>query len=180
MLTQTSELGVNVLLYLGLRGKDRGPITPRQIAEDIGASPTYTAKVCGQLVKSDILRSQRGALGGITLARSPGELSLLQIVEACQGKILADYCNEITDKRRVCAYHAAMAELYQAITGVLGKWTLEALMARPRPALPAAIEGHCLITRGWSALQQYLENTEPATLNGNGKGAPVANGASKR
>jgi Rrf2 family protein len=157
MLTQTSELGVNVLLYLGLRGRDQGPATPREMAEAIDTSPTYTAKVCSQLVKANILRSQRGALGGVLLSRKPEDLTLLEIVEACQGRILADYCEEVTDKRRVCAYHIAMVELQLAITTVLRKWTLAELMLRPKPAGAAAVEGHCRITRGWSALQDFLD-----------------------
>jgi Rrf2 family protein len=157
VLTQTSEIGVNALIFLGLRGMDKDPVTPRQVADFIGTSPTYTAKVCGQLVKADILRSQRGALGGVLLARKPAELNLLEIVEACQGKILPDYCQAVEDKRRVCAYHAAMVELHTAITGVLKQWTLQDLMARPRPAKTPLIEGHCLITKNWKNLQAFLD-----------------------
>jgi Rrf2 family protein len=164
MLTQTSELGVSVLLFLGLRGRASGPVTPRQIAAAIGTSPTYTAKVCGQLARGHILRSQRGALGGVVLSRKPEELSLLEIVEACQGRILADYCEEVADKRRACAYHVAMVELHAAITGVLKQWTLADLMARPRPSKPAAKEGHCRITKHWSALQDYLDGKLTADM----------------
>jgi Rrf2 family nitric oxide-sensitive transcriptional repressor len=157
VLTQTTELGVSVLLYLGLEAKDRGAVTPRQIAEFINTSPTYTAKVCGQLVKADILRSQRGAAGGVTLSRKPSELTLLEIVEACQGRVLPDYCEPVKDMRQVCAYHAAMADLYGVITGVLKAWTLQDLLARPRPSKTPAIEGHCLITKQWKGLDAYLE-----------------------
>ena len=157
MLTQTSELAVNVLLFLGLRGRDEGLVGPREIAEAIGTSPTYTSKVCGQLAKMNILRAQRGPSGGVFLSRKPENLTLLEVVEACQGKILADYCEEVTDKRGVCAYHLTMVDLHNAITGVLSKCTLADLMARPKPTTAAAVEGHCRITKGWSALQDYLD-----------------------
>jgi Rrf2 family protein len=158
VLTQTTEIGVNVLIFLGLHGKDK-PVTPRQIAELISTSPTYTAKVCGQLVKADILRSQRGASGGVFLARQPSELTLLDLVEACQGKILPDYCEPIQDMRKACAFHSAMADLHGVITGVLKAWTLQDLMARPRPSKTPDIEGHCLITKGWKSLQGFLDGT---------------------
>jgi len=158
VITQTTELAINVLLFLGLYGKD-GPVTPKQIAELVTASPTYTAKVCGQLVKADILRSQRGAAGGVQLVRNPGELTLLEIVEACQGKVLPDYCEPIKDIRKVCAYHAAMADLYGVITGVLKAWTLQDLMARPRPSKTPEIEGHCLISKRWKSLEAYLDGS---------------------
>ena len=148
-----------MLIFLGLERKDDGPITPRQIAELISTSPTYTAKVCGQLVKAHILRSHRGASGGVQLARTPGEVTLLDIVEACQGKVLADYCEPVEDMRKVCAYHSAMADLYGVVTGVLKAWTLQDLMARARPSKTPDIEGHCLVTKGWKSLDGYLNGT---------------------
>jgi Rrf2 family protein len=152
-ITQTTELAVSILLSLALRGRDVA-VTPREIAEDIGASPTYTAKVCGQLVKAHILRSQRGAQGGVILEKLPESLTLLDIVEACQGRILADYCREVSDLRKVCGYHLAMNELHKAVTGSLQRWTLRDLMRQPHPLLKPDTEGHCLISRTWvSALR---------------------------
>jgi Rrf2 family protein len=159
VLTQTTELGVTVLIFLGLHARDQVPVTPRQIAEFISSSPTYTAKVCGQLVKADILRSQRGASGGVVLSRKPSEVTMLDIVEACQGRVLADYCEPVQDMRKVCAYHSAMADLYGVITGVLRAWTLQDLMARPRPSKTPDIEGHCLITRQWKGLEGFLDGS---------------------
>jgi Rrf2 family protein len=159
VLTQTTEIGINVLIFLGLRAGETNPVTPRQIADSISTSPTYTAKVCGQLVKADILRSQRGASGGVLLARKPSELTLLDVVEACQGKLLPDYCEPVKDMRKVCAYHSAMSDLHGVVTGVLKAWTLQDLIARPRPAKTPEIEGHCLITKGWKSLQAYNEGT---------------------
>src|ERR1043165_321500 len=107
MLTQTSELAVNALVYLGM-AKPTGPVAPRVIAEQIGASPTYLAKVTRLLVKASILRAYKGVQGGVRLMLEPKQVTLMAIVEACQGKILPDYCQENLDPRKVCAYHAAM------------------------------------------------------------------------
>jgi Rrf2 family protein len=159
VITQTTEIGFSVLIFLGLRREEKNPVTPREIAEFIGTSPTYTAKVCGQLVKADILRSQRGASGGVFLAKNPNELTLFEVVEACQGKMLADYCIPVQDMRKVCAYHSAMSDLYGVITGVLKAWTLQDMLARPRPAKTPDIDGHCLITKNWKSLQGYLDGT---------------------
>ena len=132
MLTQTAELGIQLMLYLALRnGSD--PVPPRVIAAKAGASPTYTAKVTGQLVKAGLLRAQRGAHGGVVLARDPAQINLLEIVEACQGVILGDYCQPYDDLAATCAYHQAMAELHAALTSVLSSWTLAMIAARPCP-----------------------------------------------
>lgn len=132
MLTQTSELGIQVLLHLVLAGEDK-PLSPRRIAEGISSSPTYMSKVAGLLVRAGILRSHRGFKGGVTLAVKPEELTLLEIVEACQGKVLGDFCQPADDLSLVCSYHRAMAELHDVIIGVLSRWTLADLATRPQP-----------------------------------------------
>jgi Rrf2 family protein len=132
MLTQTSELGIQVLLHLVLLGED-APVSPRRIAESISSSPTYMSKVAGLLVRAGILRSHRGFKGGVTLAADPRELTLLEIVEACQGKVLGDFCQPFDDLNLVCSYHRAMAELHDAIIKVLSRWTLADLAERPQP-----------------------------------------------
>lgn len=114
--------------------KTEGPVPPTRIAEHIDASPSYTAKVTAALVKAGILRAHRGMKGGVTLNQSPEEVSLLDVVEACQGKILGDFCQDFDRLDLVCAYHRAMAELHEAIITTLERWTLADLAKAPLPA----------------------------------------------
>jgi Rrf2 family protein len=132
MLNQTAELGIQVMLYLVLDAP-RGPVAPREIATRLDTSPTYTSKVTGMLVKSGLLRAVRGARGGVLLERDPAAITLLEVVEACQGRVLPDYCQPHDDLSVVCSFHEAMHELHMAITGVLERWTLAELAARPCP-----------------------------------------------
>jgi DNA-binding IscR family transcriptional regulator len=99
------------------------------------------AKITGLLVKANILRSQRGATGGVLLARDPQSISLLSIVEACQGLLIGNYCEDISDHPDpVCAFHEAMKEAHTSLINVLSKWTLENLRSRPGPADPSREE----------------------------------------
>lgn len=139
MLTQTSESAVRALVYLVLYGGDQ-PTPPHVIAEHLNASPSYFAKITRMLVKANILRSHRGALGGVTLSRPPAEITLLNIVEACQGLLVGNYCQSMKDHPGpVCAFHTAMVEVQQATLGVLGKWTLKELSDQPGPGDATAI-----------------------------------------
>lgn len=134
MLTQTSETAVRALIYLALVQSEE-PLTPRHIAEHLGTSPTYMAKITRQLVKANILRSQRGAAGGVSLARDPEKITLLAVMEASQGLLVGNYCEEISDHLEpVCAFHRAMKEAHHAVVSVLTRWTLADLMARPGPS----------------------------------------------
>lgn len=147
MLTHTSELGIQALLYLALQG-DREMIPPRRIAAAIGASPSYMSKVTGLLVRAGILSAHKGARGGVMLATRPQKLTLLEIVEACQGKVLGDFCEATDDLRLVCAYHRSMAELHDAIIEVLSRWTLADLAAKPQPDAALAPHITCKIRLG--------------------------------
>lgn len=156
MLNKTSLIGIRVLVLLG-QSPPRTCLSPRQLAEALGESPTYLAKVCRLLVKAGILRAQKGIKGGVWLNRPPAEVTLLALVEACQGTIAGDYCNGDYDPASVCAFHQAALELHQAITGVLGRWTLAHLLERPRALGSVAETGACLmIPRTFQGLTSSL------------------------
>ena len=133
LINQTSELGLQVLAYLALSSAN-GPVPPRIIAEYIGASPTYTSKVSNLLARAGIVRAHRGANGGILLERKADSITVLEVVEACQGKFLGDYCTPHEDLDEVCGFHLAMHELHQSITHVLEKWTLADIISKPCPS----------------------------------------------
>ncbi len=150
MLTQTSETALKALIYLALYGGEE-PTSPRQIAERITASPTYMAKITRMLVKADILRSQRGALGGVHLSRDPAGITLLDVVEACQGLIIGNYCKTMSEHEKpVCGFHEAMMEIHGAMVGILTRWTVADLARNTKlldtnsSAKPACKMAFCL------------------------------------
>lgn len=148
MINKTTILAIRTLIHMG-RQADNAVRSPRQMAETLQESPTYLAKVTRLLVKAGILRAEKGAHGGVYLSRRPGDITLLQIVEACQGAIVGDYCRPDCDKRVICSYHLAAEELRVAIVGVLGEWTLARLMERPSSTKVAQFSGLvCLMTGG--------------------------------
>jgi Rrf2 family protein len=146
VITQTSELAIQVLFYLASQPGTE-PVPPTAIAEQIGASPSYAAKVCNSLARAGILRTTRGAKGGVRLAADPQELSLLSIVEAVQGKVLANYCSEGYSLKHVCNWHRAMDELHKATTGILAKWTLGELLRCPHPTGSLGSDTHCRVAK---------------------------------
>lgn len=132
MLNKTAHMGIKTLIFLGLYGGS-DPISPRRIAGYLSSSPTYLSKITALLVKSDILVSHRGILGGVTLSRPASSITLLEIIEACQGRVTGDYCLASEDLDKVCAFHHAMQEVHEAMIAVLSRWTLADLIAQPAP-----------------------------------------------
>ena len=133
MITKTSLLATRALLYLATENQAIA-ISPRNIALQLGESQAYLAKVLRSLVKAGILRAEHGSKGGVLLNRRAGEITLLAIVEACQGAIVGSYCQDVSDLEATCAFHRAAVELRHSIVAVLGRWTLEQLVASPHPS----------------------------------------------
>lgn len=155
MLTQTSEMAIRALIYLGRQAEDQ-PVTPRRIAEATGSSPTYLVKTLRLLVKAGILRSQRGAHGGVILLRDTASITLLEIVEACQGLIVGNYCRSLSPEQNAgaCAFHRAMQDVYDATVGALSRWTLADLIGRPLPDGPDLDPCHCKMMMPFLAAEE--------------------------
>jgi Rrf2 family protein len=144
VITKTSLLATRALVYLA--AAEQGVVSsPRGIAARLGESPAYMAKVLRSLVKAGILRAEHGRRGGVLLNRRPSDVTLLAIVEACQGAIAGSYCQEIDDLQTTCAFHRATVELRHSIVTVLSRWSLEQLAALPRPAKRLPGEVHCMM-----------------------------------
>ncbi|MFA5417197.1 MAG: Rrf2 family transcriptional regulator [Bacteroidales bacterium] len=62
------------------------------ISEITGSSKFHVSKVLQKLVKDGFLSSQRGPAGGFLLETSPENITLLQIFEAIEGKIVISKC----------------------------------------------------------------------------------------
>jgi Rrf2 family protein len=147
VINQTTLSAIRALLYLAGNAQLR-VLPPRAIALPLGESPTYLAKVCRLLARAGILRAVKGVKGGVRLARTPRQITLLALVEACQGAIVGDYCREDCRPELTCAYHHAAAELRQAIVGVLARWSLADLLEQPAPPRWTPGNSTCVLTGG--------------------------------
>ena len=65
-----------------------------ELAEETGLPLPTVQKVVSQLSKAGLLRSSRGAGGGLQLARPAAAISLADIVEAIEGPIALTTCVE--------------------------------------------------------------------------------------
>ncbi len=97
-------------------------------AESIPKS--FTAKILKNLVDSGLLMSSRGIHGGYTLARSPCEINLLEIVEAVEGPISVTRC--VPDPNgcefsESCPAHDVWRNVQERLTEILMESNLRTL-----------------------------------------------------
>jgi Rrf2 family protein len=63
-----------------------------EMAAALQASPAHLAKVLQSLARAGLVRSTRGPGGGFTLARPPGDMTLLEVYEAVSGTLQPSTC----------------------------------------------------------------------------------------
>ena len=90
-ITRQADYAVRAVLYLSRLGPDQRVATS-QIAEVQQIPPSFLAKIVSQLSVAGLLQTSRGARGGVSLARTPDQISLLEVVEAIDGPILLNEC----------------------------------------------------------------------------------------
>jgi Rrf2 family protein len=90
-ITRQADYAVRAILYLAELGPDEKAATS-QIAEEKDIPLSFLAKIIAQLSVAGLLQTMRGARGGVTLARSPNEISLLEVVEAIDGPMQLNEC----------------------------------------------------------------------------------------
>ncbi len=85
MITSRSRYGLLLLIDLVDHGTD-GPIDIASVALRQNIPEAYLAKLIAPLKTAGIVATLRGPKGGLSLARDPRSTSLLEIVEALEGR----------------------------------------------------------------------------------------------
>ena len=100
-ITRQADYAVRAVLYLTRLGTEQRAATS-QIAQEQHIPPSFLAKIVSQLSVAGILQTSRGARGGVSLARSPESISILEVVEAIDGPILLNEC--VADHGSNCVF----------------------------------------------------------------------------
>lgn len=131
-LTRGTDYGTLGILYLARQPRDR-VVLLSEIAKAQDVPENYLAKVFQDLTKAGLVRSHRGARGGFSLARTPEDISLRQIIEAIEGPLALSRCldpREGCERSPECPVHAALARAQDALVLSLDSVTLSSLAAQ--------------------------------------------------
>ncbi len=90
-ITRQADYAVRAVYYLAKLEKNERAATSR-IAKEQHIPPSFLAKIISQLSIAGLLHTSRGARGGVSLARPPEEINLLEVVEAIDGPIRLNEC----------------------------------------------------------------------------------------
>ncbi len=115
-------------------------LTVARLSESSFLPRPTVQKLVSLLVKADLLRSDRGAGGGIKLARPAAAISLADIIEAIEGPIALTQCVEharpdclIADN---CRISPQLGQVNTLVRGALAAIALTQLMDKNIAAVP--------------------------------------------
>jgi Rrf2 family protein len=91
-ITRQADYALRAMLYLSVLEPTKRAATS-QIAEEQHIPPSFLAKIISQLSIAGLIHTSRGARGGVSLARPPEAISVLEVVEAIDGPLTLNECS---------------------------------------------------------------------------------------
>jgi Rrf2 family protein len=124
MFSQTVEYALRAMSLLAARYPSS--ITTDEIASATHVSPSYLSKVLQALRKARLVHSQRGIGGGVCLAKEPGDITILEVINA------VDPIRRITECPiglaahgvKLCPMHSRLDEALGMVEDVFRQTTL--------------------------------------------------------
>lgn len=131
-LSTRGRYGLRALLDLALHQGD-GPVPLKDIARRQEISLAYLEHLIGPVIAAGLVRSSRGAGGGVSLCRPPSEIRLSEVVGALEGSIVPAECVSnpaVCHRSAQCASRDIWVEMSEAMNRVLDAATLQDLVDR--------------------------------------------------
>lgn len=136
MLSQTVEYALRAMVHLA--SEHGSPRTTSEIAAATRVPAAYLSKVLQSLTKAGLLRSQRGVGGGVTLARKPAELTILEVVNAVEPIKRIHTCplGLAAHGVRLCPLHRRVDNAVGLVEEAFRSTTLAEILAEPTESVP--------------------------------------------
>jgi Rrf2 family protein len=132
-LTRSADYAVRAMLDIAAQTSNvEGRARTHMVAQRQDIPPALLAKLVPLLVRAGLLDSQRGARGGLILARPASHINMLEIVEAIEGPIAINRCTatpvQCTKVNR-CSIHPVWQQAQDYLVNLLKSTSLADLEA---------------------------------------------------
>jgi Rrf2 family protein len=132
-ITRRTDYAIRILMELARSGG--GPVSVRILAASQDVPYAFARGIQRDLAVAGLVESRRGATGGAVLARSPKDITLLDVVHATQTNSSCSVCtNDPTWCNRMggCAVHRVWREADGMMTDYLGTKSLAGLIEQEK------------------------------------------------
>ncbi len=115
-----------------LAERDKGvPVRLKAIAEACEVSEAFLAKIFQMLSQHNVVKSHRGVKGGFSMGRPLQDITLLEVVDICEGGIALNHCLRKVDpcnRSHECKMSKVWERAQAALTDALERTTLTDLV----------------------------------------------------
>ena len=129
-ITNQADYALRSMIYIARNGQNR--LTPSNvIAEEMQISRIFLSRINSELVGAGLIKTRRGARGGIMLAKSPAEISIYDIVTTIDGRINLIHCTEYPEScplADTCPYLKFWSETEALIIAKLKSTSLQDML----------------------------------------------------
>jgi Rrf2 family protein len=135
MLPKTAEYALRAVVWLG---REPGRSEPAdRLAERTKVPRRYLNKVLQDLARAGLVRSQSGPGGGYAMAKPPGEVTILDVVNAVGELERIRHCPlGLPSHTTLCPLHRELDKVYAAVQEALAKVTIAELNRSADPIIP--------------------------------------------
>jgi Rrf2 family protein len=136
LFSQTVEYALRAVVHLASQAP--AGQTTEQIATATLVPKAYLSKVLQELRRGGVVASQRGVGGGITLVKSPKDLTILEVVNAVEPIVRITTCplGLPTHGVRLCPLHRRVDNAMAMVEQAFQSTTLAEVLADPSPSVP--------------------------------------------
>lgn len=146
MFSQTVEYALRAIVHLA--DQSPNPCTTEQIAKATKVPQAYLSKVLQSLRQSDVVHSQRGIGGGISLVKTPEELNLLEVVNAVDPICRIKTCplGLKGHGANLCPLHRKLDDAMRVTETAFADTTLAEILSSSTSSYPLCNEPHDRLT----------------------------------
>ena len=133
-LSTRTRYGTRALLDLALHAGE-GLVLLKDIARRQEVSLPYLEHLITPLIAAGLVKSTRGARGGVLLLKPPSEIKLSEVVQLLEGSIAPVDCvsdPKVCHRSASCVTRDIWNEMKRAMNGVLESTTLQDLVERQK------------------------------------------------
>ena len=136
MFSQTVEYALRAVVFLAQQQPE--PRTTRRIAAATRVPQAYLVKVLQHLQQAGLVHSRRGLGGGVALAKTPDELTILEVVNAVDPIRRIQTCPlELAGHGvRLCPLHRRLDQALALVEDAFRETTLAELLVEPTLSVP--------------------------------------------
>ena len=126
-----TDYAARIVLHLACLGEG-AQVPVKEISAQRLLPPAFVRRIVGRLAGAGILRTVRGAGGGVRLARPASEVSLLDVLRAVEGGVVLNKCVDTPDfcpNTPSCPVHRAWTDATRQLEDHLANVRFDRLAA---------------------------------------------------